>query len=315
MMPLTIHITDQIYPTVVAEVEAAAPTAVVRNFPSQEEFEAAIGEADIVATVHLSQQALARARKLKWLQSWSAGPDHTLTPELIASPVLVTSAKGNGAIPLAEHAMLLMLMLDRDMFRSFRAQAERKWDRFFHGELNGKTCGIIGTGHSGVDLALKVKAFHMRVLGLRRGTQVPPHFDRMFMRSQLPEFLAECDFVVMTAPLTSETRGMIGREEFAAMKPTAYYVCISRGEIADDDALYEALHTRRIAGAGLDAHAVEPLPADSRFRDLDNVIITPHHGAATMDSRRRAVEIFTNNVRRFLAGEPLVNLVDKHAGY
>lgn len=314
-VPLTIHITDQVYPAVVAEVKAAAPTAVIRNFSSQEDFEAAIEEADIIAAVHLSRQALARASRLKWLQSWSAGPDHTLTPELIASPVLVTSAKGNGAIPLAEHAMMLMLMLDRDMRRSFRAQAERKWDRFFHGELNGKTCGIIGAGHSGVDLALKAKAFHMRVLGLRRGTQVPPHFDRMFTRSQLREVLAECDFVVMTAPLTSETCGMIGRDELAAMKQTAFYVCISRGGIVDDDALYEALRNGRIAGAGLDAHSVEPLPADSRFRDLDNVIITPHHGAFTMASRRRAVEIFTNNVRRFLAGEPLMNLVNKRAGY
>src|SRR5690606_25788785 len=150
---------------------------------------------------------------------------------------LLTSAKGNGAIPLAEHAMMLMLMLDRDMLRSFRAQTERRWDRFFHGELNGKTCGIIGTGHSGTDLALKAKAFHMRVLGLRRGTQVAPHFDRMFTRAQLTEFLAECDFLVITAPLTAETHGMIGRDELTAMKPTAYYVCISRGGIVDDDAL------------------------------------------------------------------------------
>lgn len=314
-MPLTIHICDQIYPDVVEEVEAAAPTAVIRNFLSQEEFEAAIGEADIVATVHLSRQALARASRLKWLQSWSAGPDHTLTPELIVSPVLVTSAKGNGAIPLAEHAIMLMLMLDRVMLRSFHAQAQRKWDRFLHGEMNGKTCGIIGTGHSGVDLALKAKAFHMRVLGLRRGTQAPAHFDRMFTHSQLREFLAESDFVVVTAPLTRETRGMIGRDELTAMKSTAYYVCISRGGIVDDDALYEALRDRQIAGAGLDAHAVEPLPADNRFRDLDNVIITPHHGAATMESRRRAVGIFTDNVRRFVAGEPLMNLVDKAAGY
>ncbi len=314
-MSLTIHITDQIYPDTVAEVVAAAPNASVRYFASQKAFEASIGEADIAAAVSLAPEALARAGKLKWLQSWAAGADHTLTPELVASPIVITSAKGNGAIPLAEHAMMLMLMLDRDAPRSFRAQAQGKWDRFLHGELCGKTCGIVGTGHAGADLALKAKAFHMRVLGLRRGTQALPNFDRMFMRAQLYEFLAECDFVVVTAPLTPETRSMIGRKAFAAMKPTAHYVCVSRGGIADDDALYEALRNGRIAGAGLDAHVVEPLPADARFRNLDNVIITPHHGAATMESRRRAVEIFTDNIRRFLAGESLVNLVDKRAGY
>jgi phosphoglycerate dehydrogenase-like enzyme len=314
-MPLTIHITDQVLPTVVSEVKAAAPEAVVRYFATQEEFEAAIDEADVVATVQLSPQALARAKRLKWVQSWSAGPDHTLTPELIASSIPVTSAKGNGAIPLAEHAMMLMLMLDRDVLRSLRAQKEKVWDRFFHGELNGKTCGIIGTGYSGADLALKAKSFHMRVLGMRRSLQPAPNFDRMFARDQLKELLAESDFVVVTAPLTPETKGMIGREEFSAMKSTACYVCISRGGIADDDALYEALRSRQIAGAGLDAHAVEPLPPDSRFRTLDNLIITPHHGAVTMGSRQRAVDIFTSNIQKFLSGEPLGNLVDKQAQY
>lgn len=314
-MQMTIHITEQVIPTVVEEVEAAAPGAHVRYFPDQVEFEAAIGEADVVATVRLSAEALSRADKLKWIQSWSAGPDHTLTPELIASRLPVTSAKGNGAIPLAEHAMMLMLMLDRDMPRSFRAQIERRWDRFFHGELNGKTCGIIGTGHSGVDLALKAKAFHMRVIGLRRTPQPTPHFDHMFGPDDLRALLAESDFLVMTAPLTPETRGMIGREELAVMKPTAFYVCISRGGIVDDDALLGALRHKRIAGAGLDAHAVEPLPPDNPFRDLDNVIITPHHGAVTMGSRRRALEIFIENIGRFRRGEPLYNLVDKRAGY
>lgn len=314
-MPLNIHITDQALPTVVSEVEAAAPGARVRYFPDQIEFEDAISQADIVATVTLSPEALARAENLGWIQSWSAGPDHTLTPEIIASPVPVTSAKGNGAIPLAEHAMMMMTMLDRDMLRSFRAQSEHSWDRFFHGELNGKTCGIVGAGHTGKDLALKAKAFHMRVIGLRRGGDPAPNFDRMFARAELRAFLAESDFLIMTAPLTSETRGMIGRDEIAAMKPTAFYICISRGGIVEDQALLDALRNKRIAGAGLDAHAVEPLPPGSPYYDLDNVVITPHHGAVTMASRQRAVEIFTDNIRRFQRGEPLRNLVDKSAGY
>jgi phosphoglycerate dehydrogenase-like enzyme len=314
-MTLTIHITDQVYPSVVQEAEAAAPGATVRFFDTQEQFEAEIAEADIAATVHLSPAALKRARKLKWVHSWSAGPDHTLTPELARSDVPVTSSKGNGAIPLAEHAMMLMLMLDRDMPRSFRAQRERRWDRFFHGELNGRTCGIIGTGHTGTDLAIKAKAFHMRVVGLRRGVAPAPDFDRMYRHSEMHEFLAECDFLVMTAPYTAETAGMIDAEALSAIKPGAFYVCVSRGGIVDDDALLDALRDGRIAGAGLDAHAVEPLPPSSPFYDLPGVILTPHHGAVTMSSRRRAVEIFLENLSRFQRGEPFVNLVDKSAGY
>jgi phosphoglycerate dehydrogenase-like enzyme len=314
-MPLTIHITASDMPDVVAAVEAAAPGAIVRYFPEQAAFEAAIADADIVATVRIGADALARAKRLKWVQSWSAGPDHTLTPELSASDVQVTSAKGNGAIPLAEHAMMLMLMLDRDAHRSFRAQAERRWDRFFHGELNGSTLGIIGTGFTGVDLARKARAFHMRVIGMRRSAELVEGFDAMFPRAELHAFLAQCDFLVVTAPLTPETAGMMDAAAFAAMKPTSFFVCISRGGIADDAALIEVLRSGRIAGAGLDAHAVEPLPADSPFRTLENVILTPHHGAVTMGSRQRGLDIFLENLRRYQRGETLLHLVDKDAGY
>src|SRR5690606_33294572 len=155
--------------------------------------------------------------------------------------------------------------LDREMLRSLKAQAEERWDRFSHGELAGRTLGIIGAGFSGTDLARKAHAFHMRVVGLRRSAAPAPDFDALYRRADLHAFLAECDFLVVTAPLTAETEGMLGPAEFAAMKPSAYYVCISRGGIAEDDALLDALRTGKIAGAGLDAHAVEPLPPGSPF--------------------------------------------------
>jgi len=314
-MPLTIHMTGEITPTLPAEIEAVAPGAIVRHFVTQAEFEASVEDADILASTKLSPEALGRATRLRWVQSWAAGPDQMLTPEMIASPVPLTSAKGNGAIPLAEHAMLLMLMLDRQVLRSIRAQTEKRWDRFFHGELAGKTCAIIGAGHSGLDLALKAKAFHMRVIGLRRGGGTAPNFDTMFPRERLHELLAEADFLVMSAPLTPETEGMLGAAEFAVMKPSAFYICFSRGGIADDAALLAALQHKTIAGAGLDAHAVEPLPPESPFWNLDNVIITPHHGAVSRETRRRGWDIFIDNLGRFQRGEPLRNLVDKTAGY
>jgi phosphoglycerate dehydrogenase-like enzyme len=301
-------------PTLLEEVKTIAPQADVRVVEANEVDEAVV-DADILAAVHLSPGALRRAKRLKWVQSWAAGPNELLYDAMRESPVILTSCKGNGAVPLAEHAIMLMLMLDRDARRLLNAQAERRWDKFRHNELNGRTCGIIGVGHSGTDLALKAKAFHMQVLGLRRQDQPAEHFDRIFTRDGLHEFLASSDFVVVTAALTPGTRGMLGEAEFRAMKPSAYYVCYSRGAIADTAALVRALKEGWIAGAGLDAHAIEPLPAESPFWSMPNVIVTPHIGAASFATPERGNEIFLENLRRFLAGKPLLNVVDKEAGY
>jgi phosphoglycerate dehydrogenase-like enzyme len=250
------------------------------------------------------------------LHSPAAGVDKELTPRVRESDVVLTSSAGNGGIPLAEHAMMLMLMLSRSAPRWFEAQQRRVWDRFVHGELNGKTVGIVGLGNAGSDLALKARAFHMRVLGLRRRTHLPaPNVDHVYSREALTEFLAECDFVVVTAPRTSETAGLFDGTAFDAMKPTAYFICISRGGIADDEALLDALRRGVIAGAGLDAHGVEPLPPDSAFWRLPNVIVTPHNGATTAETAQRGVDIVVENLRRFVNGEPLLNVVDKSAGY
>jgi phosphoglycerate dehydrogenase-like enzyme len=311
---LTIWMSGQVTPDQLAQIRAAAPEADVRHFASQGELEARIEEAEVVAG-GLSPAALARAARLKWVQSWAAGPDALLYPEMLASDVLCTSCKSNGAIPLAEHAIMLMLMLNRDALRWHRAQEAHRWEHRPHGELNGLTCGIIGLGYSGQDLALKCKAFHMRTLGLRRTPAPTPHIDELFTHDRLHELLAQSDFVVVTAPRTPETVGMLGEAEFRAMKPTAYYVCFSRGGIADDAALLRALQEGWIAGGGLDAHDQEPLPPDSPFWSLPNAIVTPHNGASTPQTRQRGIDIFVENLRRYRAGQELVNVIDKQAGY
>lgn len=275
---------------------------------------AGIATADVVAGT-VPEWLLGRAAKLRWVHSWAAGPDSQLYPAMVESEVVLTCSKGNGAVPLAEHAILLMLLLNRSALRWIHAQDEHRWDRFTHGELNGLTCGIIGLGHSGQDLALKAKAFHMRTTGVRRHPQPTPNVDQVYRLEELRTFLAEADFVVVTAPLTLETRGMLGEAEFGSMKPTAFYICFSRGGLTDDAALERALREGWIAGAGLDAHSDEPLPADSPFWDLPNTIVTPHNGATTVGTRRRGVEIFLDNLRRFQAGQPLRNVVDKQLGY
>lgn len=297
------------------EIAGAAPGATVLHGGDAASFESQLPLAHIVAGA-VKAEHLGAAENLKWLHSWAAGPDHQLYPDFIAHPALLTSSAGNGAIPLAEHAMMLMLMLNRNAMRWIDGQRGGKWDRFTHGELNGLTLGIIGAGHSGKDLALKAKAFHMRVLGLRRSDKPASDFDAFYARESLHDMLGQCDFVVVTAPLTPETRGMIDAAALAAMKSSAFLICFSRGGIIDDDALLDALTHGTIAGAGLDAHGVEPLPSDSPFWSLPNTIITPHNGATTEATRERGFQIFLENLRRYVDGrDDLVNRVDKKAGY
>lgn len=297
-----------------AELREVAPGADFHLLGEDEKLEEQIVDADIAAG-SIPPAALANARSLKWVHSWAAGPNSQLYPAMVESDVVLTCSKGNGAVPLAEHAMMLMLMLNRNAMRWIRAQAERKWDPFMHDELAGKTCAILGTGYSGQDLAAKAKAFHMRTVGLRRSAEETPGFDKMYAQGQLHEFLAEADYLVVTAPNTPETQGMLGEAEFRAMKPTACYLCYSRGGIADDDVLLRALREKWIAGAGLDAHGTEPLPEDSPFWDIENVIITPHNGATTPATKRRGYEVFRDNMRCWMAGENLINVVDKRLGY
>ncbi|MGW5365577.1 D-2-hydroxyacid dehydrogenase [Actinopolymorpha pittospori] len=298
-----------------ARITAVASDATLEFLDTDKDVEGRVATADGVAG-HVSPEALAKAERLRWVHSWAAGPDRDLYPEMLASPVTLTSSKGNGGIPLAEQAMLLMMMLNRNAMRWIDAQRDNRWERFTHPELADLTCGIIGLGYSGADLAKKAKAFHMNVLGTRRQVDQPvPCVDQLYRREELPALLEASDFVVVTAPRTPETIGMLGEAEFRAMKPTAYYVNISRGGIADDAALLRALQEGWIAGAGIDAHGVEPLPSDSPFWTAPNTIITPHNGATTPGTRRRGIEIFAENLRRFQAGEPMLNIVDKQAGY
>jgi phosphoglycerate dehydrogenase-like enzyme len=311
----SIVVTGQFSPDNVERIRKAAPGLDLRFVPKLNPGDDGLGEVEAIAgTINATQ--LAQAPRLRWVHSWAAGVDNDLFPEMLESKVVLTSSTGNGAIPLAEHSMLLMLMLNRNVPRWMRAQTEKKWDRFTHPELNGLTVGIFGLGNSGSDLALKAKAFHMRVLGLRRNTnRSVPGVDRMFGMDQFHAFLGESDFVVVTSPSTAETIGLFDATAFKAMKPSAYFICISRGGIAVDDDLLQALRQGWIAGAGLDAHGIEPLPSDSPFWDMPNVIITPHNGATTPATAQRSVEIFIDNLQRYAAGQPLRNIVDKSAGY
>lgn len=266
---------------------------------------------------HLEPGQVRAASALRWNHLWTAGADADLSDDMLgARPVAVTTSAGNGAIPLAEHAMMLMLMLDRDAPRWMAAQKGRVWDRYRHGELAGQTVGILGMGRAGRDLARKAAAFHMHVRGLRqRPEQEVDDVERMYGPSEIVEFARGCDYLVVIAPLTESTRGMVDATVLAAMKPTTAVINVSRGELVDEAALLAAFVEGRLSRAGLDAHAVEPLPPDSPWWSLPGVIVTPHNGATTPGTLARSAEIFLDNLERYVGGRPLRNLVDKTSGY
>jgi len=305
----------------VAQVRAAAPddaTILVTRDP--DEIEAALDDVEIVAG-WFPRHLLSQAHNLRWFQHWAAGVDWVLRhPEVTQMDFVLTNTSGVHPIPANEHIFALLLAFSRDLHRAIRAQGDGRWipqdeqDALF--ELADKTMLLVGVGAIGEHTARLATAFGMRVLGVRRDPTIgAPGVAGLFGPDQLLEILPQADFVVLTVPLTHETRGMIGERELQAMKPTAYVVNIGRGGTIQEDALTQALQEGWIAGAGLDVFETEPLPEDSPLWAMDNVLITSHYAGLTPRYNKRAMAIFLDNLRRYRAGQPLRNVVDKELGY
>ncbi|MDI6895245.1 MAG: D-2-hydroxyacid dehydrogenase [Bacillota bacterium] len=307
----------------VAAIEAVAPGIRVLRAPTREEAEALVEEADVIYGTRLSAGAAARARQLKWVHAPAAGVDRLLTPELVSGPVAVTCSRGLHAHSLSEHAFALMLALARRLPEFWEDRRDRRWQRREGRVLAGGALLVVGLGAVGTEVARKGLAFGMRVLAVRRTAHpggggpadAAPGLKEVGGPDSLLRLLGRADWVVLCVPLTTETREMIGRRELEAMKPTAHLINVARGEVVDEPALVSALKEGRIAGAGLDVFAAEPLPPESELWGLPNVVITPHMGGSMEDYEERALGIFLDNLRRFLAGEPLRNVVDKGRGY
>jgi phosphoglycerate dehydrogenase-like enzyme len=264
---------------------------------------------DIIAAV------IRAAPGLRWIHASNAGVDHLLCRELLESDILFTNSVGAHAISISESVMGMLLFTVKHLGSHWDAQKEHRWGRVPKDELHGKTLGVIGLGHVGAELARLAQAFGMRVIATRRNPAKAANVDTLLGPGDLPRLLAQSDFVVMCAALTPETRGMIGERELRQMKKTAYFVNIARGALVDEDALVRALREGWIAGACLDAFAQEPLPPEHPFWSLPNCFVTPHSSANTPQLMARGIDIFVENVRRYRAGEPLVNVVDKQRGY
>jgi phosphoglycerate dehydrogenase-like enzyme len=259
---------------------------------------------------------LAASKKLRWVQIGGAGVDATLYPEMVESDVILTNASGAFDIPISEHVFSMILCFSRGLNMFIRHQLEGVWRGTSLMQLAGQTIVIIGLGSIGLAVAQRAHGFEMRILAIDpMATEKPDYVERLEKPDKLHDLLAETDFVAICCPLTKATFKMIGEAEFQKMKPSAHIINIARGKIIDEASLIHALQEKRIAGAGLDVFEQEPLPADSPLWLMPNVIITTHAAGASPPTGERSFQIFCENLRRFVAGEPLINVVDKRAGF
>jgi len=284
---------------------------------------AAAPEADVILSGDFKDPRLFKstfplATRARWAHVLSAGVEHVLSPEIIASPVPLTNGRGVFRRPLAEWAVGAMLYFLYDFRRLIRQQEAGVWADFDIEELGTKVIGIVGYGEIGRAVAERAKPFGCKIVAVRRKPETSagdPLIDRAYAPAQIDEMLAGCDFVVAAAPATPETRGMIGATQIALLKSSCVVINIGRGPVIDEAALVAALESKKIRGAALDVFTVEPLPAGHAFYKLENVLLSPHSADHTEGWRDRAVQFFLENFARFAKGEPLENVVDKHAGY
>jgi phosphoglycerate dehydrogenase-like enzyme len=259
------------------------------------------------------------ATGLRWMQLGGAGADRVFDNPAADRDFVVTNASGVHPIQIGEHLLAMMLAFARDIPRAVRDQLDRRWrrqDEWTVFELAGKRVVLVGLGAIGNRFAELAAAFGMQVVALRARPELGKGAaQRVAPIERLRDELPAADFVVITAPLTQETRHLVGAAELAAMKPGAYIFNIGRGPIIDEAALVDALQKGRIGGAGLDVFETEPLPADSPLWSMPNVLITPHYAGVTPHYGERLWEIFLDNLGRYARGEPLRNVVTRERGY
>ncbi|WP_456272728.1 D-2-hydroxyacid dehydrogenase [Bacillus sp. AK031] len=303
----------------IADIKRIIPEWEVVTGRDPEQWESHLESAEIIAGWKKSMETvLHNQTPLRWIQTWSAGVDSMPLAIMQESGIHVTSANGVHAYPISETIFALMLGLTRKIHTYVRNQAEKTWAHSgLKLEIHEKTIGIIGVGAIGRETAKIAKAFGMKTLGIRHSGKDTDYVDEMYKTDQMANVLPRCDYVVVTVPLTAETKGMFGEEEFDLMKPSAFLINIGRGETINEDALISALKSGSIAGAGLDVFAKEPLEENSPLWGMENVIVTPHTAGSTEYYTKRVIEdIFIPNLKEYITGgTPPKNLVDYQKGY
>jgi len=319
-MPLQVLVGARLPDSLLEEIRTAAgPAAHVVTASGESDLLTALPAAEIYLAGLFTPRLLGASSSLRWLHTTGAGVEGLLFPEFVPrDDILFTNARGAHHVAMPEYVLMAMLAWTHHLPSLIRAQARREWVKPVPDEIHGKTLGLLGYGEIGRATAARAKPLGVRCLALRRhpaDTSGSDLIDRIYALSELHDFLGASDFVVNSLPLTPETRGLIGQAALRAMRPTSVLIHLGRGPTVQSAALLTALRERTIAGAFLDVFDQEPLPSDSPFWDLDNAIVTSHTSGNSAHYQERSVAIFCDNLRRYRAGQPLENVVDKRLGY
>ena len=314
---------SELTPPQAEELAHIAPKVRVVTGLSREAALARASEAQGIDAHYATPEFLRAAKNLVWIQAQSAGVDrYVAIPELALNDrVLLTNMRGVSGPAIADHAFAMLLTLTRDLPIHIAGRTTGAWNKEGSADLSpialqDRTLLVVGLGGIGTEIARRGHGFGMRVIATRRTDEPAPAFvEQVGKPNELRAMLARADVVAICVPLTSETERMFDRDTFAAMKPQSYLINVARGRIVDTTALVDALASKHLAGACLDVTDPEPLPKDHPLWRMPNVLITPHVAARAELSEERGWALFRENVRRFDAGEPLLNVVDKQAGY
>src|SRR5919108_2439608 len=300
-----------------AELRAATPGVELITYESAADALAKAGDVEGFYGTP-TPELLRAAPRLRWIQVGSAGVERYLFSELVESDVTLTNAKVIYGSHLADHLMAFILAFNRNLPHLFRCQQREVWESRANlraMEMAGETLLVVGLGGTGLALARRAAAFDMRVVAVTRSPKPPtPGVERIGRADELHALLPQADHVAICCALTRETHHLFSDSEFGLMKPTAFIHNVTRGGVIDHDALVRALRAGAIAGAGLDVTEPEPLPPGHPLWQMPNVLITPHASGHSPHSGRRMFDLLRENLRRFAAGEPLLNVVDKQAG-
>jgi phosphoglycerate dehydrogenase-like enzyme len=339
MDPINVLITCPFSEPLIARLEAVSSRLHIRvwqthSFEEFEEIEDRLAQVEILYTDHALPQP-EQAPKLRWVQLHYAGVDEVINHPLFQSHVLFTTVSGIHAVAMAEYVMTYILAFARRLSHMLEDKAHGAWsperlNRYMPDELRGATLGVVGYGSVGRQVARLASAFGMQVLAVKRNAMDPTDSgytlpgtgdpegnipERIYPPQALRSFLSECDYVVLTVPLTDETYHMIDADTLETMRQDAILINVARGAVVDEAALIEALQEGLIGGAALDVFEEEPLPPDSPLWTLPNVLISPHVAGLTPRYDEYATDLFAENLSRYLTGQPLLNLVDKERGY
>lgn len=294
-----------------------AENAVVTVVPNKSATGEMIAEAEIIFGLPKPAD-LKNAKNLRWLQLVSAGADKYIDKNLYANrDIILTNSSGVYGIPIAEHVFAMILAFNRNLQEYTLLKQEKRWHVINEvREFYGSTVGVIGLGDIGREVAKRAKALGAKVIALKKNPSGKPDYvDQLYLTEEIDEVLKQSDYVILTLPATNKTRGIISEERLRIMKPNAFLVNIGRGELICQEALVKALKNNWIAGAGLDVTTPEPLPEDNPLWELSNVMITQHSSGISKENDARRLNIFLDNLKRYLNNEKLKNEVDFSEGY